>query len=198
MADDSDSNNSDTAARRKSRRGELDPAVAVGARTFTFVTQQDDSRARSHAMRESWRKRKQQKLQQQSRSRALPSNRRLVPKPAAEKKDVSRGPNVSDSGTVSTVADDNRAPELTPMQWSADDSVSHSSSSDSSHPDDRQQPLGVAAQALTGMNHALAAVSLDPFDTFPVKLTARHHELLHHCKQYQRQHSRQTYWTNDC
>ncbi|KAL1989037.1 hypothetical protein VTN96DRAFT_5800 [Rasamsonia emersonii] len=185
MADDSDG--SDAAARRKSRREGVDRPAQVGARTFTFVTQQDDSRARSHAMRESWRKRKQQKLLQQSQSRSLPSSRRLVPKPAAaaateQQEDVSRTHTVSDPSTVSTTADDHQSQALTPMQWSADESAT-ASHGDSSHPDEhRQQPLGVAAQALTGMNHALAAVSLDPFDTFPVRLTARHHELLHHCK----------------
>ncbi|KAK9235706.1 hypothetical protein V1525DRAFT_347776 [Lipomyces kononenkoae] len=39
---------------------------------------------------------------------------------------------------------------------------------------------GVPFQALTGMNHALAVASVDPFDTCPVKLTSQHQKLLHH------------------
>ena len=40
---------------------------------------------------------------------------------------------------------------------------------------------GIPTQALTGMEHALGAGRLDPFDMFPVTLTAQHHKLLHHC-----------------
>ncbi|CAG9952877.1 unnamed protein product [Clonostachys rosea f. rosea IK726] len=39
---------------------------------------------------------------------------------------------------------------------------------------------GIPAQALAGMNRALACGCLDPFDMFPVKLTVQHHKLLHH------------------
>ncbi|KAL1965840.1 hypothetical protein VTN77DRAFT_5161 [Rasamsonia byssochlamydoides] len=166
--DPPDSDSSDAASRRKARRVQDRPA---GARTFTFVTSQDDSRARSHAMRESWRKRKEQKQLQQQQSRPAPSSRRLVPKPSPAAKHDEEGSRISDPGTVST-SFDGQSQALTPMQWS-EGSVSYAD-------EHRQHPPGIAAQALTGMNHALAAVSLDPFDTFPVKLTARHHELLHH------------------
>ena len=30
------------------------------------------------------------------------------------------------------------------------------------------------------MDHILSPLALDPFDTFPISLTTRHHELLHH------------------
>ena len=40
---------------------------------------------------------------------------------------------------------------------------------------------GVPAQLLTGVNHALASSRLDPFEMFPVTLTAEHHKLMHHC-----------------
>ncbi|EFX01755.1 peroxisomal catalase [Grosmannia clavigera kw1407] len=39
---------------------------------------------------------------------------------------------------------------------------------------------GIPTQLLTGLNHALAGCQLDPFDMFPVRLTAQHHRLLHH------------------
>jgi len=42
-------------------------------------------------------------------------------------------------------------------------------------------PGGIPTQILTGVNRALACSQLDPFDKFPVKLTAQHHKLLHHC-----------------
>jgi hypothetical protein len=42
--------------------------------------------------------------------------------------------------------------------------------------------LETSAIALTDWKNINATVSLDPFDTFPVHLTSRHHELLHHCK----------------
>ena len=44
---------------------------------------------------------------------------------------------------------------------------------------------GVPAQLLTGLNHALASTRLDPFDSFPIKLTGQHHKLVHHCTVYQ-------------
>lgn len=41
--------------------------------------------------------------------------------------------------------------------------------------------LGVRAQILAGLEHSLASTRLDPFDTFPITLTAEHHKLIHHC-----------------
>lgn len=53
------------------------------------------------------------------------------------------------------------------------------SSSASTPPTERQ---GIPTQALAGMNRALGCGRLDPFDMFPVKLTAQCHKLLHHCE----------------
>lgn len=39
---------------------------------------------------------------------------------------------------------------------------------------------GIPAQALSGMNIALGSGHLDPFDRFPIRLTSKHHRLLHH------------------
>jgi hypothetical protein len=193
---DLEQSDADTAARLKSQREEEDGPPS--ARTFTFVTAHDDSRARSHAMRESWRKRKLQKHQQQRQNQTRVASsgrqdyRRLVPKPPPavkehEPKTPEEVAQVPDAATfLNTGVDDLLSLAWTPMDWSADESLVPLSHTDSpAHTDDThgdQQPLGIASQALTGMNHALATVSLDPFDTFPVNLTARHHELLHHCK----------------
>jgi hypothetical protein len=38
------------------------------------------------------------------------------------------------------------------------------------------------AESLINMDYVLSPLALDPFDTFPIHLTTRHHELLHHCK----------------
>lgn len=43
---------------------------------------------------------------------------------------------------------------------------------------------GVSAQLVTGLNHALASTRLDPFDSFPIRITSQHHKLIHHCTVY--------------
>ncbi|KAK8150711.1 hypothetical protein G3M48_009601 [Beauveria asiatica] len=46
-------------------------------------------------------------------------------------------------------------------------------------PEPRKEP-GIPTQVLSGMNMALGNCRLDPFDQFPVKLTAQHHKLIMH------------------
>lgn len=48
---------------------------------------------------------------------------------------------------------------------------------------DENPPLNiVASELLLGINRVLCPSRLDPFDTFPVRLTSDHHKLLHHCE----------------
>lgn len=43
-------------------------------------------------------------------------------------------------------------------------------------------PLNIiASELLVGINRVLSPSRLDPFDTFPVRLTSDHHKLLYHC-----------------
>ncbi|RAK98065.1 uncharacterized protein BO80DRAFT_413128 [Aspergillus ibericus CBS 121593] len=124
------------------------------ASRFTFVVGGHQASTRSHAMRVHWSERHRVRREKRQRE----ASRRLYPTLAAR--------------------------ETLPIRQS-----SHSSSSDSQEPPPpattpRRPPStrdpSIAAQLLIGFNHALSTVPLDPFDSFPIRLTSKHHKLIHH------------------
>lgn len=135
---------------------------------FTFVLDGHHAGTRSHAMRVHWTERqkaRQEKKRQQTRRRALPILAKGGPVSSASYSE-SQGTNtfpatVQESSTTEQVA-----------------GVDNVEVGQCGIP-------GVPAQLLTGLNHALASTRLDPFDSFPIKLTGQHHKLVHHCTVYQ-------------
>ncbi|XWX00045.1 hypothetical protein V2A60_008061 [Cordyceps javanica] len=133
------------------------------ATTFAFVNDQSPHDSRSHAMREHWKKRRQKKsadLPSSSSSSALSTPLPLQPR-------VKQGSSISSGGGGggsspgggSKRRSTSKSPKKIESSW--------------------DEP-GIPAQALSGLNLALGACRLDPFDQFPVKLTAQHHKLLLH------------------
>ncbi|KAI1369606.1 tachykinin family protein [Xylaria arbuscula] len=142
--------------------------------SYTFVTENNSSEGRSHAIRAHWRQRRQ-RIESQRREREAQEQRPLRP--------ILPGPGNSSS--------ESRASPMPPI------SASHQPSGDilgddilNSNRESPRDPIGggmspgvpegIPAQVLSRMNIALGSSRLDPFDRFPVQLTSRHHRLLHH------------------
>jgi hypothetical protein len=135
---------------------------------FRFVSDGTDQSARSHAMREHWKHRRQRsgvkkRKAEEAQQRPLPI-RPNVPK-ATNLED--RKPPTRSSGS----ANNPEGPQLESQCLNRADAPFSSLKMDS-----------VRSQALRGMNLALGINELDPFDQFPIKFTPQHHKLLHHCQ----------------
>jgi hypothetical protein len=135
---------------------------------FAFVSENNQADARSHAMREHWRKR-------HSRNNSGKS-KRIQPKPLLP----------------STASPADRIQKLTPSRnrsFGSHDSQSSTAKHSEASSGEMElcratgdKPLGITPQLLSGMSHALSTSRLDPFQQFPVELTPQHHKLLHHCE----------------
>lgn len=141
---------------------------------FTFVTAQTQNEARSHAMREYWKQRRRRLSEKKAREEGQQPYLPIRPR-------RHRGPGDSDSFE--------NDPLRSQSSSTSGESLARSSrprrSPPGVAPNDRQPPPpvdSIRSQALSGMNRALGCGQLDPFDKFPVQLTAQHHKLLHHCK----------------
>lgn len=191
-------------------------AKQQSVQTFEFVTFEDAHRARSCAMRQSWRKRKQKILQHQAEEKAKKDCQKQNPKQKqrqrilASKESIKYQPVYLNNGGSTSVVND-----IDPMDIDSSELDSSSGKSDIPNinnnailiPNDYSQLLDISdrdmqyldsfwqddlmnkyyvelisedAPILT-MDHILSPLALDPFDTFPISLTTRHHELLHHC-----------------
>lgn len=144
---------------------------------FEFVLSPNQRGVRSHAMREYWR---QRRTHSKDGARATRRPRQLLPNnpdpPSSQSSQSSsdHACNVEHRHTThqqqlarSQLNSTNPSPTGTPMALS--DALA-------------ALPDGIPTQFLAGANRALACSQLDPFDAFPVKLTAQHHKLLHHCE----------------
>ncbi|KAM3549793.1 hypothetical protein ARSEF4850_008664 [Beauveria asiatica] len=120
------------------------------ATKFAFVNEQSRQDSRSHAMREYWKQR---------RSSSSLAN------PGATLHHLTLRPGQSSSSSGTTTRASSRK--------------SASSRSPKKAPEPPKEP-GIPTQVLSGMNMALRNCRLDPFDQFPVKLTAQHHKLIMH------------------
>jgi hypothetical protein len=156
--------------------------------TFEFVSSQDAHRARSCAMRQSWRKRKQQqKLEQKEHE---PSERRA--RPLVAKPDLATWVSLpnhtvswphNDTAVGTDIAVNAAGGDL---QFSTQDLLPGNAGLEELLDLEAEifdfSNLELPGESLTNMDNVLSPLALDPFDTFPIHLTTRHHELLHHCK----------------
>ncbi|KAI1127033.1 tachykinin family protein [Nemania abortiva] len=144
--------------------------------SYVFVTGDNPRDGRSHAIRAHWRQRRQ-RTEMQRREREEQEQRPLrtiMPGPGGPSNEggPSRAPPVPEPRPHVHEASDED------MDISPDDSLGGSPV-----PPGEVLPgllEGIPAQALSGMNLALGSSRLDPFDRFPVRLTSKHHRLLHH------------------
>ncbi|KAK9320202.1 hypothetical protein V1517DRAFT_264826 [Lipomyces orientalis] len=120
---------------------------------FTFVFKEGQADIRSHAMRESWKRRHKKKREKPKPLQQTP--RKLLSSAVA---------------AANSAGHSIQQPPLAPLIESQYPNIESNEDS----------MAGVPFQALTGMNHALAVTRVDPFDTCPVKLTGQHQKLLHH------------------
>lgn len=129
---------------------------------FTFVLDHDQAGIRNHAMRAHWNEQRRTRMEKKHQQ----VNRRQLPIIAAKRK-----PSSQQSGSPSRPIGVDSTEEQTV----------------NTTPTEMEQPrtLGMPGQFLTGVNHALASTRLDPFDSFPIRLTIQHHKLIHHCTVYQ-------------
>lgn len=123
---------------------------------YTFVTGDGQAEARSHAMREHWKRRHQRNHQADIRHRNR-SSRTLLPRSE-----------VSSSQTNSLTS---RTSSFSGLERYRDDSETEHQATQS----------GIPAQLLSGLSNALSSARPDPFQTCPIHLTGQHQKLLHHC-----------------
>ncbi|KAI1430182.1 tachykinin family protein [Xylaria sp. FL1777] len=144
--------------------------------SYTFVTEDNSREGRSHVIRAHWRQRRQ-RMEMQRREREEQEQRPLRPiLPGL-------GSSSDDAGT-------SQVPPTSEPHLHAHETVEEevAESPDESPRDSPVPPSGIPlavlegipAQALSKMNLALGSSRLDPFDRFPVRLTSKHHRLLHH------------------
>lgn len=174
---DPENNNNDSKKKKKEQK--------QGAfQKFEFVSSQDVHRARSYAMRQSWRKRKQQQKLEKNESET--SERRA--RPLVAKPDLAKGVSLP-SHTVSRGYEDaavNDAADGDLQLFTQDVLLPGTAGLDELLNLEAElfdfSNLEPPAESLLNMDFVLSPLALDPFDTFPIHLTTRHHELLHHCK----------------
>ena len=158
------------------------PPLVERAPEFVFVSEQDQSSVRSHAMREHWK--------QRHHSRELKRRKSLsqVHRPLR--------PNTGhkSSGSISATSRTSHSSSASPTKPSTPPTAGAASKGAQNSASGILGGLfsalgsgvmlnggGIPAQLLEGVNRALACSQLDPFDAFPVRLTSEHHKLLHHC-----------------
>lgn len=148
-------------------------ATSTIRKQFTFVCESTQSSTRSHAMREHWRERKKrERVHKVTRHRPV-----LRPK-------VPRESDITDKAHRN---DDPVA--LIPLATSLTRAGKTNTNTGPGcelyvgTDQDDNPPLNiVASELLLGITRVLSPSKLDPFDTFPVRLTSGHHKLLHHCE----------------
>ncbi|KAJ5116021.1 hypothetical protein N7456_000369 [Penicillium angulare] len=129
--------------------------TGLGTSQFTFVAENNQSEARSHAMRQHWKGRhKRNRESKASHQRIASLPRPLLPQ-------------------ATSVADDGSSP------------VRHRNSDGNKSPhreagNKKPQQPGIPTQLVCGMSYALSSSRPDPFQTCPVHLTSQHQKLLYH------------------
>ncbi|KAJ5178826.1 Protein of unknown function DUF3468 [Penicillium capsulatum] len=126
-----------------------------GTPRYKFVSGNEQSEARSHAMKEHWKRRHQRKHETGAHHRNR-SSRTLLPR-------AKSGSNDEDSSAT------NPSSSSVSEQQRERDMVGN-----------RENKHSVPAQLLNGMGFALSTSRPDPFQTCPVHLTSQHQKLLYH------------------
>ncbi|KAI1351405.1 tachykinin family protein [Xylaria sp. FL0043] len=144
--------------------------------SYTFVTEDNRSEGRSHVIRAHWRQRRQ-RMEMQRREREEQEQRPL--------RAILPGPGSSSDDAGPSQIPPTPEPQVPYSHETLEDVVDSPGESPrglpvppSGTPEELLE--GIPAQALSRMNLALGSSRLDPFDRFPVKLTSKHHRLLHH------------------
>lgn len=125
-----------------------------GTPQYFFVAGAGQSEARSHTMREHWKRRHKRKNEAKPHARTG-SSRTLLPR--SQSGSHQESPPAANVGISAC----NRDPDALP--------------------DNQKTPFGVPAQLVGGLSHALSSSRPDPFQTCPVHLTSQHQKLLFHC-----------------
>ncbi|KAE8356982.1 hypothetical protein BDV28DRAFT_126013 [Aspergillus coremiiformis] len=141
-----------------------------GGTRFAFVTDGNLASARSHAMREHWRQRQHRKQKPEDRR----PQRKILPHIRSVEGSKPRPDRVS--GSVVKHHNTEDVYLLHQHSWTR----IKTNRTDYGNEQREVESLDLPAQALTGLNQALASSRLDPFEMFPVQLTSKHHKLLHH------------------
>ncbi|KAK9427125.1 hypothetical protein V1505DRAFT_318100 [Lipomyces doorenjongii] len=161
----------------------LDSSTPGESPRFTFVLENSQAGIRSHAMREYWKQRHKTKRghpRQQVPQRLLPHT---VPAHASQlTQPTPSAPSIEGQYTDNRQFLQEKSLENEAIYLSELELLAADLATDLATDIDRNDAniTGIPTQALTGMNHALAGVRFDPFDTCPVKLTSQHQKLLHH------------------
>ncbi|OAQ75877.1 peroxisomal catalase [Purpureocillium lilacinum] len=138
-------------------------------------------------MREHWKQRRLS-LETNKRKSAALSHRQLLPKHRTRKRPSSSSSNstVKEQPATSSDSDAISGGVLSTLKHEATGKAlerSAGSSSRSSARGDSEEAFpidGIPTQIYAAMDRALTGARFDPFETFPVRLTAQHHKLLHH------------------
>lgn len=138
---------------------------------FTFVLDRHQAGTRNHAMRAHWTERHKARKEKKHKQEI----RRQLPAIAAKERSTSQHSG-SSSGQQDNAELSTAPPRVSPVAEQIYNRGMAGGLQGGS--------LGVPGQILTGVNHALASTRLDPFDTFPIRLTVQHHKLIHHCNVY--------------
>ncbi|CAK7237835.1 catalase A [Sporothrix eucalyptigena] len=161
-------------------------------RAFKFVLDSSKQGVRSHAMVEYWKKRHKYKGEEKAGMQRL---RTLLPvglqqRSAGQPAHVPlTQPREAVGGQMSSTSASSQMSLVSTNSANSDAAIKASSLPDASSVSSDTHPTvpgglaglgGIPMQALTGMEHALGGSRIDPFDIFPVTLTAQHHKLLHH------------------
>ncbi|KOC09041.1 hypothetical protein COH20_004729 [Aspergillus flavus] len=131
---------------------------------FEFVLEKDQPGIRSHAMRQFWRQK--QAIAKEDPSDVTSAGRRLYPR------------TLMPNDGIQTYSQFEGLKEFR-QQMSALQPKDHGAGSANAGKGNAET-LGIPAQILSGIRHALEFVNCDPFHTFPVTLTAQHRKLLYH------------------
>lgn len=123
---------------------------------FAFVTGNIQSEARSHAMKEHWKRRHQRNKEAKAHHQRN-SSRKLPLRPR------------------------NRCNEYASTSEYASGSSELQSSGHMDLVDNQEKHSGIPSQVSCGVICALSSSRPDPFQTCPVHLTSQHQKLLHHC-----------------
>lgn len=152
-----------------------------GQSRFTFVLDKNQRGLRTHAMRAHWQERRKRLQRDKSPPRTTRRPLRAKPDSAAEELALA----FKSPGSRTTVHTTTNAPTIPSANTFPIDEVQYQHGQTTSNPDLGTErvipPQGIRAQVLAGLNYALSSSRLDPFEVFPVLLTATHHKLIHHC-----------------
>ncbi|KAI1199214.1 tachykinin family protein [Nemania serpens] len=144
--------------------------------SYVFVSGDSGHDGRSHAIRAHWRQRRQRAAMQR---REREEQEQRGPRPLLPVSGSS-----ANEGEGSQMPLMQESPPRLPENMDEDvDSPPDENPGDPPGPSGEAllgMLEGIPAQALSGMNIALGSGRLDPFDRFPVRLTSKHHRLLHH------------------